>query len=74
MVGYPILGECELLEVKGHSVAELFEEVLDVGLGGVLVTQSLRLPCLNDGEGVSAELLEQARRNTAGAFLKQIVL
>ena len=64
------LGEGELLEVEGHGIAELLEEVLDVGLGRVLIAESLRLPGLNDGEGVTSELLEQARRNTAGAFLK----
>ena len=41
-----------------------------MGLGRVLIAESLRLPGLNDGEGVTSELLEQARRNTAGAFLK----
>ena len=64
------LGEGELLEVECHGVAELLEEVLDVGLGRVLVAERLRLPGLDDGEGVSSELLEQARGNAAGAFLK----
>ena len=41
-----------------------------MGLGRVLIAESLCLPGLNDGEGVTSELLEQARRNTAGAFLK----
>ena len=39
-------------------------------LGSVLVAEGLRLPGLDDGEGVASELLEQARGNAAGAFLK----
>ena len=45
-----------------------------MGLGRILVAESLRLPGLDDCEGVSSELLEQARRNAAGAFLKVFVL
>ncbi len=41
-----------------------------MGLGRVLVAESLRLPGLDDGQGVASELLEQARGNAAGAFLK----
>ena len=41
-------------------------------LSCVLVAEGLRLPGLDDGEGVTSELLEQARGNTAGAFLKEL--
>ena len=43
-------------------------------LGRVLVAESLRLPGLDDGEGVASELLEQARGNAAGAFLKVLAI
>ena len=67
------LGESELLEVEGHVVTHLLEEVLDVGFSSVLVAEGLRLPGLDDGERVAPELLEETGGDAAGAFLNNYV-
>ena len=68
------LGESERLEVDGHPVtSHLLEEVLDVGLGHILVDIGRRLPGLDDGERVAPELLEETGGDAAGAFLNNYV-
>ena len=67
------LGESEFLEVEGHVVTHLLEEVLDVGFSSVLVAEGLRLPGLDDGERVAPELLEETGGDAAGAFLNNYV-
>ena len=68
------LGESERLEVDGHPVtSHLLEEVLDVGLGHILVDIGRRLPGLDYGERVGLARLEKIGGDAAGAFLNKYV-
>ena len=65
-----VLKSRELLHIHSDGVPHLLEEVGDMVRGHVLVTVSLRIPGLNDGERVSTKFLEKPGGDASSAFLR----
>jgi hypothetical protein len=69
-----ILDSRKLVDLHSDGVPNLLQESCHIVWVGVLVTSSLRLPGLNDGERAPSKFFEEPDGDAAWTFLRKSLL